>query len=58
MGGVKVLAEHDGGFRGCDGHGKSGYDHLRRRRGERIRAEIQAVLEQRSPMSAGDDHSG
>jgi len=57
-GGVKVLAEHGGDSRGCDGHGKSGYDYLRRRRGERIRAEIEAVLAQRSPMPAANNQSG
>jgi ankyrin repeat protein len=57
-GAVMVLAEHGGDFRGCDGHGKSGYDYLRRCRGERIRAEIEAVLARRSPMSAADDQSG
>jgi hypothetical protein len=55
---VKVPAEHGGDSWGCDGHGKSGYDHLRRRRGERIRAEIEAVLGQRGPMPAADDQSG
>ena len=41
---VKVLAEHGGDFHKRDGHGKSGYDYLRRCRGKRNRAAIAAAL--------------
>jgi ankyrin repeat protein len=51
---VKVLAEHGGDFRTCDGHGKTGYDYLRRCRGKRNRAAIEAVLARRSPAPASD----
>jgi ankyrin repeat protein len=44
---VKVLAEAGGDFRVYDGHGKTGYDYLRRCRGKRNRAEIEAVLARR-----------
>lgn len=49
---VKVLAEHGGDFRKRDGHGKSGYDYLRRCRGRRNRAAIEAVLAERGSMQA------
>jgi ankyrin repeat protein len=44
---VKVLAEHGGDFRKRDGHGKHGYDYLRRRRGKRNREAIEDVLAKR-----------
>jgi uncharacterized protein len=46
---VKVLAEHGGDFRKRDGHGKHGYDYLRRCRGKRNREAIEAVLARRAP---------
>jgi ankyrin repeat protein len=52
---VKVLAEHGGDFRTCDGNGKTGYDYLRRCRGKRNRAAIEAVLARRSPAPASDE---
>lgn len=47
---VKVLAEHGGNFGKRDGYGKSGYDYLRRCRGKRNRAAIEAVLAQRGAV--------
>ncbi|WP_406694654.1 ankyrin repeat domain-containing protein [Singulisphaera sp. Ch08] len=44
---VRVLAEHGGDFRKYDSHGKSGHDYLRRCRGKRNRAAIEAALEAR-----------
>ena len=44
---VRVLAEHGADFHKRDSHGKSGYDYLRRCRGKRNRAAIEAVLAQR-----------
>jgi ankyrin repeat protein len=44
---VRLLAEHGGDFRKRDGHGKSGYDYLRRCRGKRNRAAIETVLTER-----------
>ncbi|WP_435008429.1 ankyrin repeat domain-containing protein [Tundrisphaera lichenicola] len=52
---VKVLAEQGGDFRKRDGHGKSGHDYLRRCRGKRNRAAIEAVLDARE--STGLDAS-
>lgn len=45
---LKVLAEHGGDFHKCDGHGKSGYEYLKRCRGKRNREAIEAVLAQRA----------
>jgi len=44
---VRVLAEQGGDFRKRDGHGKSGYDYLRRCRGKRNRAAIEEALSRR-----------
>ena len=44
---VRVLAEHGGDFQKPDGHGKSGYDYLRRCRGTRNREAIAAILRAR-----------
>jgi hypothetical protein len=46
---VRLLAEHGADFHKRDGHGKSGYDYLRRCRGQRNRASIEAVLSSRKP---------
>ncbi|WP_165250939.1 ankyrin repeat domain-containing protein [Paludisphaera soli] len=44
---VAMLAEHGGDFRQPDGHGKSGSDYLRRCRGKRNRAAVEAALARR-----------
>jgi hypothetical protein len=49
---VRLLAEHGGDFRNRDGHGKNGYDYLRRCRGRRNRAAIEAALQARGPAPA------
>jgi ankyrin repeat protein len=54
---VKVLAEHGGDFGVSDATGRNGFDYLRRCRGRRIRAEIEAVLAQRSPRPAPESGS-
>ena len=46
---VRLLAEHGADFHKWDGQGKSGYDYLRRCRGKRNRASIEAVLAKRKP---------
>ena len=52
---VTVLAEHGGDFQLYDATGRNGHDYLRRCRGKRIRAEIEAVLARRSPAPASDE---
>ena len=54
---VKILAEHGGDFRIYDATGRNGYDYLGRCRGKRIRADIEAVLDKRSPAPAPDEVS-
>lgn len=50
---VKILAEHGADFRVRDASGRNGHDYLQRRcRGKRLRAAIEAVLEQRSQAPA------
>ena len=44
---VKVLAEHGGDFNHYDATGKNGRDYLRRCRGKRIKAAIDAALARR-----------
>jgi len=47
---VRLLAEHGGDFQKRDGHGKSGYDYLRRCRGKRNREAIEAALRSRGAL--------
>lgn len=54
---VKMLAEHGGDFGVSDATGRNGHDYLRRCRGKRIRAEIEAVLARRSSRPARESGS-
>ncbi|MDG3007129.1 ankyrin repeat domain-containing protein [Paludisphaera mucosa] len=51
---VKLLAAHGGDFRTPDATGRNGHDYVRRCRGARTRAAIQAALERRGVAPATD----